>query len=146
MGIGGERRAVSETGLPPVAAGIFTGSGDNTSLIGSRCSECKRIDFPARVDCVDCGDGTPDIVPLSRRGTLYSYTVVRTRPPFGLPAPYALGYVDLAAEGLRVLMPLDAKAIGGFAIGMPLVLVSGPLGVDLAGHACIRPFFTPERG
>lgn len=135
-------RAVSD--LPPFAPGIFTGQGEATRLIGSRCPGCGAVDFPARAECGD--GGVPSLVELSPRGTLYSYTVVRTKPPFGLPAPYALGYVDLADGGPRVLMPLDPAAIGGFAIGMALRLSSGPLGTDLAGQPCTRPFFTLDAG
>ena len=76
---------------------------------------------------------------------LYSYTIVRMKPPFGLPAPYAVGYVDLPADGLRIFALLD-PTIDAYRIGMPLALTSGPLGVDLAGAPCARPFFTPAEG
>ena len=40
-------------------------------------------------------------------------------------------------------MLLDPAHTEDFRIGMPLDLRSGPLGVDLDGEPCIRPYFTP---
>ena len=128
--------------LPPFAEGIFTGDGTITELVGSRCALCGAQHFPARTHCPDDMTET-ETVSLDGSGTLYSATVIRTKPPFGLPAPYAVGYVDLDAHPLRIFMLLDPAHTEDFRIGMPLDLRSGPLGVDLDGEPCIRPYFTP---
>lgn len=129
---------------PPFALGMFTGVGAATRLLGSRCGS-GRLLFPRAAWC-PC-DGLPtDPVELPARATLYSYTVVRMKPPFGLPAPYAVGYADLLGIDLRLFMLLDPAAIDALRIDMPLALTSGPLGVDLTGAPCIRPYFTPEGG
>ena len=131
--------------LPPFAPGVYTGEGAATRLIGSRCPASGRTCFPRLDRCPDDGAPAEDIA-LSADGILYSATVVRMKPPFGLPAPYAVGYVDLPENGLRLFALLDPARIGDYRIGMTLVLTSGPLGTDLDGRPCRRPFFTPVEG
>ncbi len=129
----------------PFAAGVFKAAADGTGeLLGGACAACGQRHFPLREHCPRCGRAL-DACSLGGRGTLYTYTVVRVRPPLGLPAPYAVGYVDLE-QGPRVFALLDPQAIDEFTIGMPLTLRVAPLGVDLAGKPCLRPCFTPRRG
>lgn len=133
---------MSGDNLPPFAEGVFRVNGAGAELVGSRCPQCGARHFPARTHCPDDMAET-EAVNLGGRGTLYSATVIRTKPPFGLPAPYAVGYVDLDAHPLRIFMLLDPEHTEDFRIGMPLALKSGALGVGLGGEPCIRPYFTP---
>lgn len=133
---------MSGDNLPPFAEGIFRADGALTELVGSRCPTCGARHFPARAHCPDDMAET-ETVNLGGSGTLYSATVVRTKPPFGLPAPYAVGYVDLDDHPLRIFMLLDPVHAEDFRIGMALDLRSGALGVGLDGEPCIRPYFTP---
>ncbi|WBX85356.1 Zn-ribbon domain-containing OB-fold protein [Sphingosinicella microcystinivorans] len=133
---------MSGDNLPPFAEGIFRSDGALTELVGSRCPTCGARHFPARAHCPDDMAET-ETVSLGASGTLYSATVVRTKPPFGLPAPYAVGYVDLDDHPLRIFMLLDPAHAEDFRIGMALDLRSGALGVGLDGEPCIRPYFTP---
>ncbi len=128
--------------LPPFAENIFAAHGNGAELLGSRCPQCGRAFFPHTDICPDDGAET-EATGLGGDAALYSYTVVRTKPPFGLPAPYAVGYADMAAHGLRIFMLLDPERIDDLAIGMKLRLTSGEMGVDLEGQPCIRPYFTP---
>lgn len=82
---------------------------------------------------------------MGARGTVYTLTVVRTRAPLGLPEPYSVGLVDLDDVGLRVFSLLDPDAIGLLQVGDMVKLRAAPLGVDLAGRNCRRPFFAPAR-
>ncbi len=60
-------------------------------------------------------------VPLSSRGTLYTYCVVQI-PPEGFQEPYALGYVDLP-EGVRIFANLSVEDFAKLEIGMEMELV-----------------------
>lgn len=129
--------------IAPFAEGVFVVEQDGgVHLTGSACPECGRRFFPAITHCPD--DATPtESVSLGNRATLYSYTVVRTKPPFGLPTPYAVGYVDLEDSDLRIFMLLDPGRTEEFRIGMPLRLAEAELGVNLDGDPCRRPYFSP---
>ncbi|MCV7126591.1 Zn-ribbon domain-containing OB-fold protein, partial [Mycolicibacterium vanbaalenii] len=65
------------------------GSGD-PYLIGGKCHECGTFVFPPRANnCPNPGCGGDELaqVPLSRRGTLWSYTENRYAPPPPYPSP-----------------------------------------------------------
>ncbi len=130
--------------LPPVAPGIFTTGqeGEGSSLLGGACPACDRDFFPRPSRCPLCL-GAIDEKNLGSTGKLYTFTVVRVKPSWGLPCPYGVGYVDLDGSGLRVLGLLDPESLDRLEIGLPLRLAVGEMGVDLRGNPCLRPFFQP---
>ena len=96
---------------------------DRVRLLGSRCRDCGETTIGTSTVCPNCGGTALESLPLSRRGTLWTYTVVRHRPPGDYRGPdpfvpFALGLVELP-EGLRVVAPIagDPAAV---RIGMPL--------------------------
>lgn len=111
-------------------------------LMGSRCPGCGAWSSPAVQRCTHCRE-QPASVRVGTSGTLYTYTVVRTRAPFGLPEPYAVGYVDLDESGLRVFGLIDPRAIGELEVGQRMDIGLRPLGVDGQGRPCLRPVFYP---
>ncbi len=134
--------------LPPVEKGIFTlpdADGSPPSLLGGHCAACDRHSFPREPHCSRCL-GEVEEATLGGRGTVYSLTVVRTKPPLGLPQPYSVGFIDLADCGLRIFCLLDPDRIADTRIGSPVRLTIRPLGHDGEGRACLRPCFTLEDG
>ncbi|MBI5585361.1 MAG: OB-fold domain-containing protein [Deltaproteobacteria bacterium] len=111
-------------------------------MLGGYCPGCRKYLFPAPRYCPACLEPT-EKTNLGSEGTLYSFTVVRTKPPLGLPQPYSVGYVDLPGSGLRVFSLLDPEAIDRLRIGRPLRLAAGFLGHDGRGSSRWRPYFTP---
>lgn len=134
---------VDDHALPPIVPDLFEsleGRPGHVGLVGGHCASCDRDFFPLQHQCPDCFD------PLQRRvfgehGHIYSFTVVRTKAPFSLPEPYAVGYVDLADVKLRVFALLDPAAVGQLTVGAAVVLKALPLGVDASGMPCVRPVF-----
>jgi uncharacterized OB-fold protein len=77
-------------------------SGSASGLEGTRCGECGKLSVMAGRACPFCGSprGTP--VPLSGRGRLISWTVIRVAPSrYAAEAPYAVGLLELE-EGPRL--------------------------------------------
>lgn len=131
--------------LQPVVEGIFTLPPYEDAppvLLGGYCPACNRTYFPRPTFCRSC-PGHPEEVSLGREGTLYSYTIIRVKPPLGLPAPYAVGYIDLKENGLRVFCLLDPAEVDALEIGLPVVLKVAPLGRGVDGAPRLRPYFTP---
>ncbi|MFC0204351.1 Zn-ribbon domain-containing OB-fold protein [Novosphingobium soli] len=108
-----------------IAEGLFT---DETPprLIGGRDRETGRIVFPCP------STATHEAVPLSREGTLWSYTVQRYRPkspPYAGPdafRPWIVAYVELHGEVI-VEARLDDVAPDEAQIGMPVRFAPAPL-------------------
>jgi uncharacterized protein len=129
--------------ISPVMEGIFE-VGPPARLIGAKCPKCNKQFFPAPMVCPSClGPVNPFRLPTE--GKIYSFTVVRTRPPFGLPQPYAVAYIDLAGGGLRIIGLLDPKATETLYIDQAVTLKVGAIGLDRTGQPCLRYFFTPKR-
>ena len=136
-----------ENDIPPVATGIFTlpPCDQNTpQLIGGMCSSCARYYFPRPHYCKGCLESTEEVL-LGSEGTIYSYTVIRTKAPLGLPTPYAVGYVDLKGSSLRIFMLLDPHCVEDLKVGLSVKLAVAPLGHDGKGSPCLRPYFTPDK-
>jgi uncharacterized protein len=131
-----------ETNLKPFLENILE-PGPPASLVGGYCTACERKYFPAPMVCPRCLN-VPATVHLSGDGILHSFTVVRTKAPLGLPTPYAIGYVDLPADNLRIIALLDGARMNELKIGQPVTLKVAPLGVDGRGEPCLRYYFTPQ--
>jgi uncharacterized OB-fold protein len=139
---------VSAQQPPPFAPGVYTfcENGEaSPALLGGKCPKCAIYLFPKPRYCPKCLRQTEQSI-VGRRGTLYSLAVVRTRPPLGLPQPYAVGYVDMAETGLRIFCLLDPYKIDAFQIGSKVNLALAQLGHDRQGNPCLRPYFTLNEG
>jgi len=95
----------------PAIEGWFTTDRDAPALLGSRCTTCGTYFFPKESSfCRNpaCSGTEFDEVPLSRRGTLWSFTDNRYQPPPPYVSadpfvPYAVAAVELAEEHMVVL-------------------------------------------
>jgi uncharacterized OB-fold protein len=94
----------------PAVEGWFT-TGAEPALLGTRCTACGTVFFPRATGfCRNPAcDGSELVeVPLSRTGTIWSFTDARYQPPPPYIAadpyePFALAAVELADEQLVVL-------------------------------------------
>jgi uncharacterized OB-fold protein len=126
----------TETGMRPVADGLFTIDDGRPRLIGSRCAECGNVTFPRQASCPRCTSIEVAERLLGRRGTLWSWTIQcfppKSPPYAGDPdafVPYGVGYVELPGE-VRVETRLTEADPGRLRIGMPmeLTLIQAPGG------------------
>ncbi len=128
----------------PVRPDLFAASDGGaipTALLASRCGGCGTVAFPSEAICSSCfRSDVVSSIRLSGRGTLYSYSIVRSAPP-GFVAPYAVGYVDVP-EGVRLFAPITIDRFDDLRIGMPVEIVVAPVrrdaGVDVIGYT-FRP-------
>lgn len=110
----------------PLRAGLLTGPLNDLAgvrLAGCRCSACGETSFGAADICPNCGQDTVEPIALGDHGVLWSFTVVRHRPPgdYRGPAPFSpfgLGLVQLP-DGVRIFSPIDCD-IDQLEIGMEL--------------------------
>jgi uncharacterized OB-fold protein len=98
---------------------VFWDAAAERRLVAQRCGECGRLRHPPRPMCPHCHSLSIDVVPLSGRGTLYSYSVLHhpQHPAFDYPVLAAL--VDLD-EGVRVVSSLSGVEPADIHIGMAL--------------------------
>jgi uncharacterized OB-fold protein len=131
--------------LPQFAPGIvkIRNKKNRPALLGGQCPTCGKRYYPRPHMCPECLKDI-DECEIGSGGVIYSFTVVRTKPPLGLPEPYGVAYVDLDESALRVFGLLDPQALDQFTIGKRVRLEVGKIGLNLQGEPCLRPYFTPD--
>lgn len=132
----------------PVLDGWFT-TGDEPALLGGRCTSCGTVVFPPpRGLCPDpaCAGEEFEQQPLSRHGTVWSYTDARYQPPppYVPPQaegedyePFALAAVELP-EGIVVLGQVARGwGVADLRVGGEVELVVEPLYRDETGERLV---------
>ena len=100
-------------------------SPEKVHLLGTRCRACGEVFFGDTAACWQCGSGDMEQTVLSREGVLYSYTIIRNRPPGDYKGaddpfePFAVGLVELP-EGIAILAPIVDCAFEDLKINMKL--------------------------
>ena len=134
----------------PVADGIFTWPSDDPQLIGSRCSECAIVTFPAQDSCPRCASTAMAEQLLARRGTLWAFTTQSFPPPsppyLGAAGrdfvPFGVGFVELPGE-VKVETRLTESDPELLTHGMEMELVLVPLRTDDDGNEVMTFAFGP---
>jgi len=122
---------------------------ENVRLMGSKCRDCGEVFFGKVIACQQCQGGNMESITLDRKGVLYSYTVVRNRPPGDYKGPdnpfqpFPVGLVELP-EGVRILSVLDCD-IDEPEIGMQLELSIQRLYEDEEGRTVLTYKFKPQK-
>jgi uncharacterized OB-fold protein len=134
----------------PIAEGIFTWPADAPQLIGSRCTDCGIVTFPAQESCPRCASTAMEAHLLPRRGRLWAWTTQEFPPPAPPYAgatgdafvPYAVGYVQLGDE---VKVETRLTELDGLEIGMEMELALVPFRTDAEGNEVVAFAFAPVR-
>ena len=135
----------------PVAEGLFTWPSDSPRLLGSHCDSCGETTFPAQQGCPSCNSHSSKEIPLSPRGTLWTWTIQNFPPPHPYIGdvenfvPYGVGYIELP-EGVRVEARLTESDPAALSIGMEMELTLEPFGNDAEGREVVTFAFRPVAG
>ena len=142
--------AVSVADQVPIAEGLFTWPSNDPRLIGSRCSNCGVVTFPAQNSCAACSGTETENIELERRGTLWTYTLqcfLPNRPPYDGPEtpetfkPFAVGYVELPDQ-TRAQTRIKTRDVERLHVGMEMELVVEKY-IERDGKDVVAYFFTP---
>ena len=112
-------------------------------LLGSKCKHCGEVALGEVGSCQNCASEVLTVLPMNARGTLWTYTVIRNKPPgdFKGQVPMGEGLVELP-DGIRVKSPLGGD-VDKLQIGMELKFVAYPLYVNDSGQEVIAFRFDP---
>lgn len=102
------------------------------------CPPCGRFSWPPRPLCPRCRSGDAEWRPLPRSASLFSWTVVgrTTLPAFAGTEPYAVGIMEFADAGVRVVGLIESPP-DELSVGAPMTFDVRPRG-DLGPQACWR--------
>lgn len=129
---------------------IFDWPSNNPKLIGSKCSDCNEITFPAQVGCPKCSSASCEKIELSTKGTLWTWTSQEFRPKIPYKGddteetfkPYYLGYVELPGQ-VRVETRLQVDDATRLDIGMEMELTIIKFRDNEAGNEVMTFAFKP---
>lgn len=112
-------------------------------LLGSRCTDCGEVNLGEVSSCQNCAGDRLVTILLSDRGKLWTFTIIRNKPPgdFKGTVPMGEGLVELP-EGIRIKSPIGGK-MDALCIGMDLAFVARPLYVNERGQEVIAFQFEP---
>lgn len=116
---------------------------EDVRLLGSKCKNCGEVNLGEVSSCQNCAGEDLVVIPLSQYGKLWTFTVIRNRPPgdFKGKVPMGEGLVELP-EGIRVKSPLGGD-IEKLEIGMDLKFTAYPLYENENGEEVIAFRFDP---
>lgn len=114
----------------PVIDGWFT-TGPEPTLLGTTCVECSTVYFPRNESfCRNprCNSTELRETPLSRRGTVWSYTDAQYQPPApyipnGEHTPFAIAAVELPEGMVVVGQVADGYGVADMTVGSDVELV-----------------------
>jgi len=98
-----------------MASKFFIKIRDSKVITGAKCPKCNFVNSPPRSVCPKCFSKVEDLVELSGKGTLETFTIVHYESSVqALKPPYAIGVIKL--DGADTAMThfiggVDAKAI-----------------------------------
>jgi benzoylsuccinyl-CoA thiolase BbsA subunit len=120
---------------------LGTSPDGGVQLMAGECEDCGQRVFPPPAVCPFCMGERMRAIPISRRGKLYSYSVLRQGPPEFEP-PYLIGYVDMP-EGVRIFTHLADVKPEDVTCDMAVEVVAVPPKRDHFGRAVVAFKFVP---
>ena len=138
---GGQKKVIT------VGEGLFhmpESPQDKPYLVGSKCSNCGYVCFPAEKVCPSCvRDDTVSEMHMGGKSTLLRYTVAQ-RGPSGFPVPYIQSYVKLDEGPIiySLIAGVEQKE-GVLKPGQKMVMVIEKIRTDPSGNDIVGYKFKP---
>lgn len=130
----------------PLTAPFFAGAARD-ELVVPRCTACDRYVWYPEPQCPGCG-GPLAWVPVSGRGTLFSWAVVRRPflPAFAEQVPFVSALVALDEDAaVRIVSYVVDTVPEDLVPGMPLTVAFRDLSFPTVAGASVRvPVFRPS--
>lgn len=121
----------------------FKKQGDEWSLMATRCIDCNKVFFPPKTVCPRCFDGKLEEVPLSSKGTLYTYAL-SVMGPTDLTKPFIMGFIDLP-EQIKLYTLITGCQYEDLKVDMPMEMVIEEIKKDSDGSSIAGYKFRPVK-
>jgi uncharacterized OB-fold protein len=109
---------------PSIETEPFWAAVQERRLIMPTCDACGTVTFPPTVACPNCSNPAFTWLPVSGRGTVYSFVVYHRvyHPAFADKVPYVVAVVDLE-EGPRIISNIVGMPIAEVTCDLPVTVV-----------------------
>ncbi|MEE8470419.1 MAG: Zn-ribbon domain-containing OB-fold protein [Dehalococcoidia bacterium] len=78
-----------------LTAKMFAEALKENRLLSLKCTKCGAYTIPPKKVCMECTSEDLEVVDLSGKGQVRTFTVIRV-PPEGFQAPYIVGLIELS--------------------------------------------------
>lgn len=120
----------------PLKKGLFQIPEDPNAepyLAAKRCTACGTHFYSGRKNCLNCGAESMEVVPLSGRGKLYTYTIAHQQLPGALmKVPYGIAMVQME-EGVNITSVVD-QGFENLKVGMDMEVYFEKITEDKEGN------------
>jgi uncharacterized OB-fold protein len=105
----------------------FWDAAAQQKLVMQRCKDCKAWVWTPRPACNECGSEKVEWTPMSGKGEVYSFTVIRqiagraASAAFQNDIPYVVAWVDLD-EGPRMITNIIGCSVEDVRLGMKVAV------------------------
>ena len=103
------------------------------NLVGTKCDNCGKVDFPPRSVCPECGRksvGKMKTIKLEGKGTVVTYTTIYDAPSqFDMQKPYTMAIIEMD-EGVRLTSQIIDVKPEDVKIGMKVRATFRKLGQE----------------
>jgi uncharacterized OB-fold protein len=106
-------------------AKFFWDGADREEFLGQKCGDCGRFRNPPRPMCPHCFSVKREEVPLSGRGTVYTWIRPQHPPAFGFREPPTVAVIELE-EGFRFVSNVEGIAFEDITAGLPVQVAFVP--------------------
>lgn len=97
---------------------------DEKKFMGIRCPQCNHVYVPPRATCIKCFNKLDELVEVSDKGTLLTYTVVHEpEPVYPIDTPFIYGIVRLDGADTGLVHFIGECPPEKVAIGMKVQAV-----------------------
>ncbi len=124
---------------------FWSGAAEDRLLI-TRCNACARYVWYPHTPCRHCGGASLTWTPVSGRGTLFSWTVLRHAwiPQFRELLPFVTGLVALEEDpAVRIVSYVVDCSPAELRCDLPMRVVFRPLRYPGVARTVTAPMFVP---
>ena len=106
----------------------FWDAAAQQKLVMQRCQDCRAWVWTPRPSCFECGSERVEWTPMSGKGEVYSFTVIRqvvgraASKAFEPDIPFVIAWVDLE-EGPRMITNVIGCGVEDVNLGMKVSVV-----------------------
>jgi uncharacterized protein len=104
---------------------FFWDAADQEQFVGQKCGDCGKFTFPPRPMCPACHSLKREVVPLSGKGTVLSWTMPLHPPAFGFKLPPIVAVVRLD-EGINFVSNIVDTKLEDMKLGMLVQVLFEP--------------------
>ena len=109
--------------IPDETTAFYWAAARDGRLEVQRCACCGSWRFPPTIACPSCQSEDLVPTPVSGRGSVYSFTVVRQAfdPAYAAELPYVVALVELEEDpNVRILTNIVGAEPSAITVGMPV--------------------------